>query len=240
MKLHLSNDVIGLNVARSAAATNQAERGHPGRSNTRLPLTHSNSEVGTFFSTTSLDRDFVCRGQESSAGLMDAAAARMAALRHREGGAPLVSQPLAARAARQGGSVLIIVLWIAFGLVSIALYFANSMTFELRGSDNRVAGQQAEQAIDGAMRYVNYLLTNVPTNGFAPDLKTYLSAGVPVGDSYFWLIGRTNQPLALDEPSFGLIDEASKLNLNTAPLEMLQLLPGMTAQLAAAIIDWRA
>ncbi|MBI3416010.1 MAG: general secretion pathway protein GspK [Verrucomicrobia bacterium] len=139
----------------------------------------------------------------------------------------------------QRGSVLIIVLWIAFGLVSIALYFANSMTFELRGSDNRVAGQQAEQAIDGAMRYVNYLLTNLPTNGFAPDLKTYLSTAVPVGDSYFWLIGRTNQPLALDEPAFGLIDEASKLNLNTATLEMLQLLPGMTAQLAAAIIDWR-
>jgi hypothetical protein len=34
--------------------------------------------------------------------------------------------------------VLIIVLWIAFGLVSLALYFANSMNFELRASDNRV------------------------------------------------------------------------------------------------------
>ena len=41
------------------------------------------------------------------------------------------------RAARRG-STLVIVLWIAFGLVSITLYFAHSMIFELRASDNRV------------------------------------------------------------------------------------------------------
>ena len=35
------------------------------------------------------------------------------------------------------------------------------------------------------------------------------------------------------------MDEASKLNLNTATQEMLELLPRMTPQLAAAIIDWR-
>jgi type II secretory pathway component PulK len=35
------------------------------------------------------------------------------------------------------------------------------------------------------------------------------------------------------------VDEASKLNLNTATLEMLQMLPRMTPELAAAIIDWR-
>ena len=42
------------------------------------------------------------------------------------------------QSAKQRGSVLVIVLWIAFGLVSLALYFANSMNFELRASDNRV------------------------------------------------------------------------------------------------------
>ena len=43
----------------------------------------------------------------------------------------------------QTGSVLIIVLWVCIGLVSIALYFANAMTYELRASDNRVSGVQA-------------------------------------------------------------------------------------------------
>ena len=38
-----------------------------------------------------------------------------------------------------------------------------------------------------------------------------------------------------------LIDEAGKLNLNDTNLtaEMLEMLPNMTAELAAAIIDWR-
>ena len=52
---------------------------------------------------------------------------------------------------RRRGSVLVIVLWIAFGLVSLALYFANSMNFELRASDNRVSAMAADEAIDGAV-----------------------------------------------------------------------------------------
>ena len=55
-----------------------------------------------------------------------------------------------AQPAKQRGSVLVIVLWIAFGLVSLALYFANSMNFEMRASDNRVSAMAADQAIEGA------------------------------------------------------------------------------------------
>ena len=39
--------------------------------------------------------------------------------------------------------------------------------------------------------------------------------------------------------TFGLVHESSKINLNSASLEMLQKLPGMSAELAASIIDWR-
>ena len=63
------------------------------------------------------------------------------------------------QSAKRRGSVLVIVLWIAFGLVSLALYFANSINFELRASDNRVSAMAADQAIEGAERYLNYLLT---------------------------------------------------------------------------------
>jgi DNA uptake protein ComE-like DNA-binding protein len=138
------------------------------------------------------------------------------------------------------GSVLIIVLWVALGLVTIALYFANSMSFELHATDNRVANLEAEQAIDGAARYVGYVLANQPTPGTLPDPQTFQSEAVPIGNAQFWLIGRpTNTLINLDRPAFGLVDEASKLNLNTASLEMLEALPGMTPQLAASIIDWR-
>src|SRR5271157_6152210 len=40
--------------------------------------------------------------------------------------------------AERHGSILIIVLWVAFGLCSIALYFAHSMSMELRAADNNV------------------------------------------------------------------------------------------------------
>lgn len=137
------------------------------------------------------------------------------------------------------GSVLIIVLWIAFGLVSVALYFAHSMTYELRASDNRVATLEAEQGIEGASRYVTRLLTDLATNGVVPDLAAYPSEAVAVGEARFWLIGRSDRPGSATDPAYDLVDESSKLNLNTATVEMLQLLPGMPPTLAAAIVDWR-
>lgn len=145
---------------------------------------------------------------------------------------------------QQRGSVLIIVLWVAFGLVSVTLYFAHSMSFELRAADNRVASLEAEQAIAGATRYVSNLLALAEVPGALPPIQTYLSAGVPVGDATFWFLGRYDQHgqlTQLEQPYFSLSDEASKLNLNTATAEMLEMLPltFMTPELAAAIVDWR-
>lgn len=145
------------------------------------------------------------------------------------------------------GSTFIIVLWVAFGLVSMALYFAHSMSFELRAADNRVSGLSAEQTIEGAVRYVSYLLgTQISngSNGFVPDPGSYLSQAVNVGDSHFWLIGRdTNNVASLPQLAFGLIDESSKLNLNVATSNMIVALmvslPRANPDLAAAILDWR-
>jgi type II secretory pathway component PulK len=141
------------------------------------------------------------------------------------------------------GSVLIIVLWIALGLVTLALYFAQSTNFELRASDNRVSAQAADQAIEGAVRYVNYILTTQQaygSNGYVPDINSYVREAVPVGDAHFWLIGRdTNTPVGPGTLSFGLVDEASKLNVNTAPSNSIVWLPRMTVDLTQAILDWR-
>jgi type II secretory pathway component PulK len=142
------------------------------------------------------------------------------------------------------GSVLIIVLWVAFGLVTLALYFANSMSLEMRAAENRSSAIQAEQAIAGAARYVSNILANVQERGAMPDFTTYQFEDVPVGEANFWFIGRFDRQQSQQQtlnsvPYFGLADEASKLNINVATREMLEALPGMTAELAAAIIDWR-
>jgi type II secretory pathway component PulK len=156
-------------------------------------------------------------------------------------------EPQGWRGARRG-SVLVIVLWIAFGLVSLALYFANSMSFELHASDNRVSSLAADQAIEGAARYINYLLTQQTlngSNGVFLTLGETQCKGVPVGDAHFWLIGRdTNTPVGPSRLCFGLVDEASKLNLNLAashPLaasNALSWLPRMSVDLTQAILDW--
>ena len=155
---------------------------------------------------------------------------------------PNSNSPLDDRCER--ASVLIIVLWVAIGLVSIALYFANTMSYELRASDNRVGGLAADQAIEGAARYVGYVLQNFATNGAVPVTNQFACEAVPVGDAKFWLIGRDigGQDGAGQTgagPTFGLVDEGAKLNLNTANTNVLSYLPDMTIDFADAIMDWR-
>lgn len=140
---------------------------------------------------------------------------------------------------RKQAAVLIIVLWIAIGMISIALYFANSMTYELRASDNRVCGLAADQTIEGAARYAGYVLFNYATNGAMPLTNQYQTAAVPAGDSHFWFIGHDPDEMPASEPYFGLVDEASKLNLNTVGTNTLMALPNMTEDFADAIADWR-
>jgi type II secretory pathway component PulK len=143
------------------------------------------------------------------------------------------------RSPLQDGSILILVLWISIGLVAIALYFANSMTYELRASDNRATGIAAEQAIEGAARYVGLALVTFATNGAVPNNTQFACEAVPVGDAHFWLIGRDPSGTLSTEPYFGLVDEASKLSLNRAGTNALSYLPNMTLDFANAIVDWR-
>ena len=145
-------------------------------------------------------------------------------------------------AAGRAGSVLVITLWVTLGLVSLALYFGQSNSLELRAAEQRVAAIEADHAIDGATRYAIYALSQAETAGVLPDPITYSREAVPVGASTFWFLGRDPQATAnstTTRPYFALVDESSKLNVNTATTEMLQGLPGMTAEIAAAIIDWR-
>jgi hypothetical protein len=150
---------------------------------------------------------------------------------------------LAGRPARRA-SVLIIVLWISFGLVSLALYFANSMNFEMRASDNRVSGLATEEAIEGGIRYFTYVLNTLisyGSNGYVPrPFWDYQCQAVPVGESHFWVVGRdTNNAVGPGHMAFGLIPENARLNLNTASSNTLYWLPRMTDDLIMSLIDWR-
>jgi DNA uptake protein ComE-like DNA-binding protein len=150
------------------------------------------------------------------------------------------------------GSVLIIVLWICLGLVTLTVYFAYAVNSELQAAANRVGEIEARQAVAGATRYAAYVLNNyaidgvVPHSGIPPDAtQDYDSAALAVGsakgDPQFWFVGRDPNNPPTSDPVFGLVDETSKLNLNTATAAMLGLLPmeNMTPDFASAIVSWR-
>jgi hypothetical protein len=133
-------------------------------------------------------------------------------------------------------------MWVAFGLVSITLYFAHSMTMNLKAADNRVAALEADQAIEGGALYVSNILANRANMMTIPTADNFRAKAVKIGDATFWLVGRDTNDLQssgqADEPFWGLVDEASKANLNyTDPSNFLNL-PQMTVNLAAAMGDW--
>jgi DNA uptake protein ComE-like DNA-binding protein len=140
----------------------------------------------------------------------------------------------------ENGSVLIIVLWVSIGLVTLALYFAHTMSSELQASANIVAATEAELAIEGAARYVSNMLATAGPGAMPDNLHC---TNIAVGNARFWIIGRaTNDLLIADEPTFGLIDEAGKINLNATNVTstVLTNLPNVTQDIADAIVDWRS
>jgi type II secretory pathway component PulK len=144
---------------------------------------------------------------------------------------------------RESGTLLIAVLIVCLGLVSITLLFAHASMMDYRGAENDLAGRQGEQAVEAGARYAKYLIGAVETKGTIPDSTTYTPDELPVGPGYFWFIGRpADSTVPITEPVFGLVDESAKLNLNdkkNVTKEILLKLPGMTEEVAAAIVAWR-
>lgn len=133
------------------------------------------------------------------------------------------------------GSVLIVVTAVLLVLTSLALVFGRAMRVESQAAANHVAALQAEAIARGAAEYVRSIVTG--TNGRLPDDDEIDAEATPLGGGYFWLL----KPDPTDDRThtFGLIDEAGKLNINTASPDMLSMLPGMNDDLAASVVDWR-
>ena len=133
------------------------------------------------------------------------------------------------------GTVLIVTIWVVLVLAGLALVFARSMRVAAILAANHTASLQAECVAEGARQYV---VARLGTDEQATVLENAAPyEAMQVGQGYFWVL-RSNleDDRQLD---YGLTDEAGKINLNSASLEMLLKLPGMTAELAASIIDWR-
>jgi type II secretory pathway component PulK len=141
----------------------------------------------------------------------------------------------ATRSHARHGTVLIATIFIVSMLTGLVLVLCRSMSVEAVASANEAAAVQASSIARGAEQYVLALLAQGQDSvRILPD--TYFRQ-IQVGDGYFWIVrpdyGDTDLPL------FGLTDESAKININTASATTLMRLPGMTEDIANAIIDWR-
>ena len=136
-----------------------------------------------------------------------------------------------------GGTVLIVTIWVVLVLAGLALVFARSIRVAAIVGANHVASLDAECIANGASEYVIAKLATSTEEESSVLMESQPYEAQQLGKGYFWVL-RSNLE---DEREFdyGLIDESGKINLNSASEEMLLRLPGMTAELAASIIDWR-
>jgi len=134
------------------------------------------------------------------------------------------------------GLALVAVLWIIVILTVIITMAAKSTRLDSRicqGGYQRAQARWACRAgIEHAIDLLNDDLTSSDslTDNWAPD---------ELEDDY--VDDELQSDLELDEYAFTvrIVDEAGKLNINTATRKQLLQLPEMTEQIADAIIDWR-
>ena len=133
------------------------------------------------------------------------------------------------------GTILIVTIWIVLTLAGLVLVLAQAMRVEAICSANEASSQQAWAIEQGAIQYV--LARTDGLAGHVPDDSNMPCEAVRLGSGAFWII----KPISEDDRTIalGVADEGSKVNLNVAPPPMLALLPGMTDELAACIVDWR-
>jgi type II secretory pathway component PulK len=138
--------------------------------------------------------------------------------------------------------IFVTAIWVTIIIGAVVLVFARSMRVELTAAANRVSVDEADSIERGAEAYVAAQVDN--TDGEADYLMNLPGEQCHLGNGYFWLL----RPSANEQNyEFGITDEASKLNINSAvanqltpgtPPTQLLLLPGITNQQADSIVDW--
>lgn len=145
------------------------------------------------------------------------------------------ADPHPAARQRDGGFALVLAILIVLTIASVLMVFARQMQTEAVAASNAVSKAQARLIAEGVARAV---VGELAIRADASDSERVIEAEAGrIGDGLYWII----RPSFEDDlqHDFGLMREAGKVNINTAPRAMLAALPGMDDEIAAAIIDWR-
>lgn len=144
---------------------------------------------------------------------------------------------------RQSGSVLIVALVVLVAVTFIALTLAREARIEVqvaaRTVDNVRTRALADSCIDKVM--ANLKLDDTPGDTLADEWRDdeTMYRNFPLGAGHCWVVYGEQDPGDGRETRYGVRDEASKLNVNIATEQQLMQIPGMTTEIAEAILDWR-
>jgi hypothetical protein len=166
------------------------------------------------------------------------------------------------RVSARRGTVLVAVLVITALSAMVAVGLLYRVRAEQAASSASLNGDQAHAAAMSGIHTVLALLTSDPEQQGAAITQEDIAVGLyPVlNDPAYWydnpdlLRNRlvyddgankwyftvwSQNLIDKDSVRFGLSDEAGRINLNTAPAQVLLALPGMTPELVDALIDYR-
>jgi len=126
---------------------------------------------------------------------------------------------------------------VIFAIAGMVLALGRWSRTELLVSANSLATLQASAAERGAEQYVMKILATDRANLHAYPQEEFTAITTGQGGGLFWIVRPDYGDAEL--PAYGLVDESTKLNLNTVNFARLQRLPLMTDEIAASIVDWR-
>lgn len=138
-------------------------------------------------------------------------------------------------------TVLLLVLWMLIVLGVIGISYSASVHSQLRGAGARTGRAEAYWAARAGIEKARAVLRLADlqmlelTNPLLSSEEDF--ARQPVGRAEFSLVAP--QPRAGGAPVHGLVDEASRLNVNVATEETLFKLPTITYEMMHGLIDWR-
>lgn len=151
------------------------------------------------------------------------------------------TRPGPSRGGSRSGVALIVVLWVSAALTLLLYAFLGEMQVEYALAGGFGDEKKAEQLAWSAIDYGCVTVDN--------DTKTWQALWDPWSDedADFYEFPLGEGAFSLLHPTYaddgrmmwGLEDEASKINVNFAPKEVLLRLPGVTEEIADSIIDWR-
>ncbi len=152
---------------------------------------------------------------------------------------------------KEQGIILIVILWILVILTTIALGFGHSMMVEYRISSYEIDKLKTMEIAKAGIERAIAELTNDTTNLNAGTLTSpWRTTGVmgsyqnvSTGDGYYTLffgdVSGDNQSSGYGQVGYGLTDENSKININSASVTTLMWLTNGDQILVNNIMTWR-